>query len=283
MATQDKLRLDGLLFEPDSGSKIGIMHLHGRAGNFCANTFFGAMANVYTEAGFGFLTVNLRGHDHIADFRVGKTEQLKRIGAAFDIFEDCAIDIAAWLDFFRSKGYEKIILQGHSQGGAKAVYFLNEETRNDVVALVLISPADAVGLLKKHSKEIFERDLAEAKNLLAQGKGEEFLSCKVRDWYYVSAKTFINEFGENTAANIFPIAHSDDFIKLKNIKKPIPDFYGSEEDITINSPEIDLGIIAKNLVNKKSETFIIDGANHTYLGFEDQAANSVAKWIKEII
>ena len=201
--TGDKLRLTGLLFEPDKKSEIGILHLPGRAGNFYSNGFLDAMIESYTKAGFGFLSVNLRGHDHIADFRVGDTEQIIRIGSAFDIFEDCVIDIEAWLEFFRARGYKKIILQGHSQGGSRAVYFLDRKKPADVAALILASPADAAGLLKKYSKENFEKDLVQARAMAAEGRGGELLPRKIRDFYYAGAKSFVSEFSENAPANIF--------------------------------------------------------------------------------
>jgi alpha-beta hydrolase superfamily lysophospholipase len=281
--TGDKLRLTGLLFEPDKNSETGILHLPGRAGNFYSNGFLDAMIDNYTNAGFGFLSVNLRGHDHIADFRVGDTEKIIRIGSAFDAFEDCAIDIEAWLEFFRARGYKKIILQGHSQGGGRAVYFMDQKKPADVAAIVLASPADAVGLLKKYSKETFEKDLTQARDMVAQGKGSELLPRKIRDFYYAGAKSFVNEFSENAAANIFPIFENGDFGQLENVKVPVLAFYGSKENTVVNSGQIDLEIIARHLTNPKSKTFIIDGADHSYLNFETQIANSIANWIKEIL
>jgi len=283
VATQDKLRLDGLLFEPDLGSTTGIIHLPGRAGNFYANGFLDAMADVYTQAGFGLLSVNTRGHDHIADFRVGNTEQIKRIGSAFDVFEESVFDIEAWLDFFRSRGYEKIILQGHSQGGGKAVYFLNEKPSADIAALVLASPADAAGLLKKYSRKTFEKDMAESLAMIEQGRGDELLPRKIRDWYYVSAKSFAAEFVKNSKADIFPIFENGNFGKLENLNIPVLAFYGSKENLCIDSPEADLEIIGKHLKNQRSKTDIIDGADHTYLNFENRVAQGVADWLKQIL
>jgi pimeloyl-ACP methyl ester carboxylesterase len=280
--TSDKLRLDGLLFELERKSKIGILHLPGRAGNFYANGFLDAMVQVYIDSGFGFLSVNTRGHDHIADFRIGQTEQLRRIGAAFDIFEECVLDIDAWLEFFRARGYEKIILQGHSQGGSRAVYFLNQKLQSDIVALVLASPADAAGLLKKYSKQFFENDLVKAQDMVVQGRGGELLPCKIRDFYYVSAKSFVDEFGHGSKANIFPIFENGDFAKLENIKVPVLAFYGGKEDICINSPKQDLETIARHLKNPKSKTFIIDDADHTYLGFENKVSRSIVDWINKL-
>ena len=279
--TCDQLKMTGLLFESDAVSKVGILHLHGRAGGFYANAFLDAMAETYTAAGFGFLTVNLRGHDQIADFRVGDTDQIKRIGQAFDIFEECIFDIDAWVNFFRGHGYEKIILQGYSQGGGKAVYFLNEKLSADIVALVLMSPADAAGLLKKYDPLNFEKDLAEAEAMLAQGRGSELLPRPIRGTYYVSAKSFVDEFGKNTKANIFPVFETGNFEKLENINIPILAFYGSKENLCINSPKEDLVIIASHFKNQNSKTAIIDGADHTYHQREKQIAGLIAKWLKE--
>lgn len=281
--TIDNLRITGLLFEPEAGSKTGILHLHGRAGNFYGNGFLDEMIKVYTNSGFGFLSVNLRGHDQIADFRVGKTEQIKRVGQAFDIFEECVLDIGAWLEFFREHGYEKIILQGHSQGCAKAVYFLNEEPQSDIVALVLMSPADAAGVLKKNSRETFENDLATAKVMVGQGRGNELLPHPIRGTYYVSAKSFANEFGKDSKANIFPVFENGNFEKLENIAIPVLAFYGAKEDFCINSPKQDLEIIAKYLKNKKSKTNIIVGADHAYLNFEGRVAQEITGWLKTIL
>ncbi|MFZ3073549.1 MAG: alpha/beta fold hydrolase [Minisyncoccales bacterium] len=281
--TCDQLRMTGLLFEPEAGSKIGILHLHGRAGGFYANAFLDAMAEIYTAPGFGFLTVNLRGHDQIADFRIGNTDQIKRIGQAFDVFEECVFDIGAWLDFFRSRGYEKIILQGYSQGGGKAVYFLNEKPQTDVIALVLMSPADAAGLLKKYDPRNFEKDLALANDMVAQGRGNELLLRPIRGTYYVSANTFIDEFGDPTKANIFPIFENGGFGKLENIKIPTLALYGSKENLCINSPKQDLEIIAPHLKNPKSKTSVIKGADHTYHNREIQVASLIANWLKEIL
>jgi len=281
--TCDQLKLPGLLFEPEAGSKVGILHLHGRAGGFYANAFLDEMAETYNAAGFGFLTVNLRGHDQIADFRVGDTDQIKRIGQAFDVFEESIFDIDAWVKFLRSRGYEKIILQGYSQGGGKAVYFLNEEPQADVIALVLMSPADAAGLLKKHDPRNFEKDLAEAETMVAQGRGNELLPRPIRGTYYVSAKSFVDEFGDQTKANIFPVFENGNFEKLKNIKIPILAFYGSKENLCINSPKEDLATIANHFKNKNSKTAIVDGADHTYHKQEKQVADSITDWLKIIL
>lgn len=71
--------------------------------------------------------MNTSGHDSIADLAIiGEKEQHKRVGQIFEKFEDCVSDIDAWLKFFKSKGYDKLILQGHSLGAAKSLLPLQE-------------------------------------------------------------------------------------------------------------------------------------------------------------
>lgn len=280
--TKDELRLDGLLFGPEKVAEMAVLHIPGRAGNFYANGFLDVMARIYTDNGFALLSVNTRGHDHIADFRIGATQQIKRIGQAFEIFEECIFDIGAWIDFLKSKGYKKIILQGHSQGAAKIIYFLNKNLLPEIIATVLMSPADASGLLRKYAPEKFVHDLELAKKMIADGRGEELLPKKIRNWYYISAKTYANEMGGKDA-DIFPIFDNGDFRKLESAKIPILAFYGENEDTLINSAQKDSEIIALHLKNEKSKTFIINNADHTYFGKEEEMVQAIIGWINFIL
>jgi pimeloyl-ACP methyl ester carboxylesterase len=119
--------------------------------------------------------------------------------------------------------------------------------------------------------------------MVAEGRGDELLPRKIRDFYYASARSFAAEFESGSAANIFPIFENGDFGRLENIKVPVLAFYGSKEDTVVNSAQIDLETIAKYLTNPKSKTFIINGADHTYLGFENQIADGIAGWLKKIL
>ena len=280
--TKDELRLDGLLFEPEGEAKAAVLHIHGRAGNFYANGFLDAMAKNYTEAGLALLSVNTRGHDHIADFRIGKTKKIVRIGQAFEIFEECVLDIGAWVEFLKSRGYRKIILQGHSQGASKIVHYLSQNQIPEIASMVLMSPADPSGLLRKYAPEKFARDLALAKEMMASGKGEQLLPDKIRDWYYVSAKTFANEMG-GKEPNIFPIFDNGDFGKLESINLPALVFYGQNEDTLVFGAQKDLEIIASHLKNPRSKTFIIENADHTYLDKKEFIARLIVDWVKGLL
>lgn len=283
--TVDNFRLDGLLFEPDQKSSTGILHIHGMAGNFYENIFLDAMAEEYTKAGYAFLTVNTSGHDFIADLAVmGEKEQHKRAGQIFEKFEDCVSDIDAWLKFFQSKGYDKLILQGHSLGAVKVAYYLHKKPSSDVLALVLASPPDMLGLARVEAeKKNFARDSAEAKKLVAEGKGKTFLSNIIWNWYYISAETYLDIVADGAATDVFPTLRGGNFRELENIKIPILAFYGGNDDAAVFSPEKDLGIIKKHLKNEKSRTLLIGTAPHSYFKHEKQTALAVVDWVKEIL
>lgn len=283
--TVDNLRLDGLLFEPAKKSSTGILHIHGMAGNFYENIFLDSMVEEYTKAGYAFLTVNTSGHDFIADLSiVGEREEHKRAGQIFAKFEDCVSDIDAWLKFFKSKDYSKLILQGHSLGAVKVVYYLYKKPESDLVALVIASPPDMLGLARVgEEKKNFERDLAEAKRLVADGKGKNFLSNVIWDWYYLSAETYLNIVADGAKTDVFPILRGGDFKELESIKIPILAFYGGTDDAAVFSPEKDLVVIKKHLKNSKSKTLLIGTAPHSYFKHERQVALTVVDWLKEVI
>lgn len=283
--TLDNLRLDGLLFEPDKKSKVVILHIHGMAGNFYENIFLDSMAEEYTKAGYAFSTGNNRGHDYIADFQiVGPKENHKRIGDAFEKIEDCILDINGWIEFLKQKGYRIFILQGHSLGAVKAVYYLGNYQDNPFVALVLASPPDMLGLVRVEAeKRNFERDLSEAKKLMREGKKDVWLKNKIWNWYYKSAQSYINFFADKSKSDVFPILRNGKFKELENVKIPVLAFYGGTDDAVVFSPEKDLEVIKKHLKNSKSETLLVGTAPHSYFKHEKQAAKNVVNWLKEIL
>ncbi len=276
--TADNLRLEGLLFEPDKKSSTGVLHIHGMAGNFYENIFLDSMAEEYTKAGYAFLTVNTSGHDFIADLSIaGEKESYKRVGQIFEKFEDCISDIDAWLKFFKSKGYDKLILQGHSLGAVKIVYYLHKKPESNLVALIIASPPDMLGSTRVEAeKKNFERDFAEAKKLVAEGKGKVFLSNMIWSWYYISAETYLNIIADGAEADVFPILRGGDFKELESVKIPILAFYGGTDHATVFSPE-------KDLKNEKSKTLLIGTASHSYFKHEKQTALAVVNWLKEIL
>ncbi len=289
VVTPDKLRLDGLLFEPKQKSRRAVLHIHGMAGNFYENEFVDAMAQQYTAAGYAFLTGNTRGHDLIADFRiVGPKERYKRIGNSRERFEDCILDIKAWLKLLKRQGYTEIVLQGHSLGCSKVAYFLSKVAAPEVKALILASPSDMVGL-GRVGKELknYRRNSAIAKRMIAQGRGSEFLPKPVWGWYHLSARTYLNFTTEGGAIDVFSILNHKraSFKVLKNLRLPIFAFFGGgkAEEASILPKEQALKILkSKATAVLRFDYAVIGKASHCYIGYERALAGRVVRWLKSL-
>src|SRR4051812_29408322 len=136
--TADHLLLQGQLYEPEHPWDVAVLHLHGMAGNFYENRFLDVMAHAYTGAGVALLAANTRGHDMIADFPLvaGDVPSARR-GVAYDVFAECVHDLRAWIDVLAARTTMPIVVQGHSLGGSKAVYYLHHSEDTRVGGLVL--------------------------------------------------------------------------------------------------------------------------------------------------
>src|SRR5947207_292188 len=111
--TRDGLRLDGVLSGPsnpkatagDSLAASAAILLHGVAGNFYTSSTFEPLIQKLQDLGLAVLSVNTRGHDSVFGASLGTVR--RRFGAAYEIVDDCRQDISAWIDFLKSRGYQR--------------------------------------------------------------------------------------------------------------------------------------------------------------------------------
>lgn len=103
--TSDGLVLHGLLTEPTEHTKTIVIHIHGSSGNFYGNNYFELLTNSVFDLGIAYLSTNNRGN-HIYELEKGNVYY----GVSLEKFEDCVLDINAWIEFALNKGYENIIL-----------------------------------------------------------------------------------------------------------------------------------------------------------------------------
>ena len=277
--TSDNLILQGLLSEPDILTGNLILHVHGMAGNFYENRFVDAMTKVYTEKGYSFLSINTRGHDFIADFSVaGDKEEYKRIGNFREVFEDCVLDIAAWVDTAEKRGYKNIILQGHSLGSVKVVYYQAKKNDKRIKKLVLASPPDMIGLTEADKNH--KNNFMLAKKMVTEGKGDEILPTVLWDWSYLSAKTYVDFGTRDKPIDIFNTYDKARPSLLSKIKLPTFAFFGSNDDAAILPKTEALQVIKSKATNcPRFDTTIIEGAPHSYFGHEEDVADTVIKWL----
>ena len=142
ITTRDGVRLDGMLQTPTAGAKAwpvdGLCFVHGTGGNFYGSTLFDAIAVRCLERGCAVLRVNTRGHDGISNAVTTKGGQ--RLGAAYEIVDDCRHDLSAWVDYLKERVGPRVGLVGHSLGAVKCLYALAQEASLAVERVIGISP-----------------------------------------------------------------------------------------------------------------------------------------------
>jgi len=141
VTTVDGYPLHGALSENTKNKKNILIHFHGSAGNFYSHSYLAVLARAANQLNWAYLSTNNRG-SYVYELELGT----KASGAAIEIFEECLRDIDAWIEFALARGYENIILEGHSFGTNKVQYCaLRGKYRSKIKALILLGFNDAFG------------------------------------------------------------------------------------------------------------------------------------------
>lgn len=277
--TDDSLILQGLLYTPSRKTTKAVLHIHGMAGNFYFFRFYNSMAQNFTNKGWGFLTVNTRGHDVASWTRIaGEKEDYRVIGNAREKFEDCLIDIKCWVEFLEKQGYKEIVLQGHSSGAVKVAYYQAKIKNPQVKGLILISPSDMIALAEaeKNRGEWLET----ARRMIKEGRGDELMPGILWDYYLISANTYLDFSLRDNPVDIFNLYDKNKPSMLRDITVPILAIYGEKDDASILPKEESLEIINKKAANcPKFDTAIIKDAPHSFFDHEEELAKVISDWI----
>ena len=121
----DGIEQPGILYTPDKETDKIVIHVHGLNGNFYENRFLDILAKSYTDKGHAFLTFNNRGCGFITELIKGNDFTV--IGGCLEKFTDCLFDIEGVINWVKSRGYHKIILEGHSYGCNKVLYYYHHK------------------------------------------------------------------------------------------------------------------------------------------------------------
>ncbi len=280
----DGVVLDGF-YNKLPKSRIAVLHVHGTAGSFYGNDFIGPLYNQLEKIGCSFLSCNNRGNGRFTMMTQKKpdgTSTRRQIGAAYELFIESMYDINGWVEFLLADGYEKIFLEGHSVGCHKVLYFMeHSELCKHIAGVILLSPSDILGWQKSHFQQRFANDLQAAHQLIKEGKGDSLMPLEA---YVVpvSAKTFISFLAPQSEAHIFNYHDQESsFKELNKVTQPIFATFGTVGEIVVSDPGECAVIFKKNTRNSSNcKTQVIDGAPHSYAGYEDVLVSQVGQWIK---
>lgn len=287
--TSDGFELAG--FWMKSKSDTALLHVHGTAGDFYTHKFIEVEGQSLLKNNISFLTVNTRGHDVYADLRKhdGNRVEWKSIGGGFETFEDSVLDIQAWVDLLKKQGVKKIILQGHSLGAQKVLYYQYRAKNPLVVGQIHLSPQNDAGymLVKYGEKKYSEIDQI-IKKLIKDGKGKDLLPPELSIICPMSATTYSEYLLEDGAGTLHPYhnPNSKNWSAFENIKEKLLVVFG-ENDTFINHSckSKSVNAIVAMLKSKKTKGMtvkVIKEANHSYIGTENRLIKTISVWLKSM-
>ena len=260
----DGIEMVGILYEPQEKSNKIVIHVHGLCGNFYENRFLDILAKSYTNKGISFLTFNNRGTNFISELLKGNNFEI--IGGCYERFIDCLLDIEGAINYVKEKGYNNIILEGHSYGCNKVIYYYNKKKDNSISKIVLLAPCDIPQECAKFlGKEEYEIAKRESTKLINEGKQKQLINFSVNANGKISAGTYYNDFlpdGENDFIRYKDGENSKNKI-LNSIDIPVLIVFGdADECVLTENIETVKGYLNKNI--KNSNIQIINGADHSY-------------------
>ncbi len=278
---KDDIVSGGAIFVPpkESARPIAVIWVHGWGVNFYQPTYIN-IGRALAERGYTCISANTRMHDlgNVAAWRGSKRV---RGGGYWGVASEEVRDLAAWVDFAEARGFERVVLVGHSAGWAAVRRYQSEKQDPRVVGVVLAS-----GAVFAEARMTDPDQLAQATRLMAEGKGDDLIRDPKRSFpSFVSAATFID------IANT-PSQYKDFFgfreksPGVKRIRCPLLAFFGTNEREV--GTERDLEQLKASLWRlpegpSRVETVMIQGADHMYKGEEAQVADIIAKWTDKLL
>ncbi|WP_304819255.1 S9 family peptidase [uncultured Clostridium sp.] len=271
----DEIEQPGILYTPtDSTNKI-VIHVHGLNGNFYENRFLDILAKTYTEKGYAFLTFNNRGRDFITELLKGNNFTI--IGGSLERFKDCILDIEGIVNWVKEKGYNEIVLEGHSYGCNKVLYYYNQKKDNSIKKIVLLAPCDIPSEGKKFlSEKEYKIAKEESTRLVNEGKENELIDFSVMANGKIAAGTYYYDFlpgGENDFIRYVEGVNSKSEI-LNSISIPVLVLFGDIDECVLTQS---IEVVKQYLKNNINECNIqvIEGADHSYTGKYQELGNKI--------
>ena len=273
----DGLEEVGILYTPNNKTEKIVVHVHGLNGNFYENRFLDVLSKAYTDKNYAFLTFNNRGKDYITEMNKGN--DIAIIGGCLERFKDCLLDIEGVINWVKEKGYKEIILEGHSYGCNKVLYYYSKKKDQSIKKIVLLAPCDIPETVKKYlTQEEYDTAKLESTRLVKENKEDALIDYAIMINNKISAGTFYYDFlpgGDN------------DFIRYKDEEK-------NEVLSSIDIPTLIIfgdadGFVLSESIEKVENYFnanithanvqIIHNATHSYINHFEELKNIVENYI----
>lgn len=267
----DGVRLDGSCQRPTAaggGPLDAAVCVHGTGSNFYGSTLFDALGEALLGMGVAVVRVNTRGHDLMSAAATPRGG--RRLGAAYEVLDDCRLDLAAWADWARQACGPRVGLIGHSSGAVKSLYAAAHGL--GVAAVVAVSPPIlshswfAQGDGSREFLETFSRAVA----LAEAGEPAALLDVRVPLPFVIAASGFVEKYG--------PDERYDYRKFLGRVACPVLVTLGEAEVAT--NPAFQGAPRALAEAAPGVEVVTVAGADHFYSGGREALIEAVGGWLR---
>jgi alpha-beta hydrolase superfamily lysophospholipase len=276
VVTRDGVRLEGMFqpaVQPTSLRVDGAIFIHGTGGSFYSSTLFDLLAEGFRNHGVATLRINTRGHDGISTAVTARGG--RRLGAAYELVDDCRHDLFAWIDWLRERSGRRIALVGHSLGAVKSLYAAAFELTMQPECVVAISPPrlsyswfcenpERVEFLKSHE---------EAAERIQCGRPQSLMEVTIPLPMAITAAGYAEKYGSEERYNLLRF--------LTTVACPVLLTYGTVEvgnNVAFRQmPEV-LQPIAKR--HGQCEVRTIADADHYYTKGRADLLNTIVDWLR---
>jgi len=200
------------------------------------------------------------------------------MGMAHEVFTDCIDDIDGAINCASSFGAKNIYLVGHSTGCQKSVYYLAKKRSSLVKGAILLAPmSDFADVYTFVDKKIYNKALACAKKMLANGKSHELMPKNI--WPYVlDAQRFLSLHTPNSVEEIFSYATDREPKLLKKVQAPLLVVLAGDDEHKDRPMEQISDWFKKNCSKQNCEIKTIAGSQHKFEGHIDELVSLIKGW-----
>ena len=286
---EDGTELFGLVHEADGERDLAVIYVHG-LGSTARSHVSQGLAAVLPRAGIGLIRGDLREADLLHIDELPNAGEARKGGGAYHPFAAGVADVDVWVREALERGYQRIVLFGHSLGSLRSTHYVADRGRPELVGLVLASTADLIAMHEsRYTEDELERFLAMAGSMVAEGNGDEIMptECSVGLMRQpISAAAYVDRFGLQPSWDVMDLYERGSdraFRALSEVQVPILATFGTQKE-TIPADRVDavFELLAKQAARTPSFTsHTFEGAEHFYLGFSEQLAELTRDWISE--
>ncbi len=281
--TSDGIELQG--FWINNNSDIAVFHSHGSAADFYTQKFIEVIGEKLSSKGISYLTANNRGHDVYAYLRQHRDGKIRwtQVGGGFERFEDCTLDIKAWIDFLEAQGIKRVILQGHSLC-QKLVFYQYMKADPRVIGQIYLSPGNDASLMYSTlGQEKYRETNRMIKEMVEQGRDKDMLPKELTAVCPMAAIAYYGYLTEDSVGNIFPYHNpkSPKWQALSSIREPLLVIFGEADNLIKPSIEETSKLLKEKASASKDLTVkIVKNANHSFIGHENEVAEIIDGWVE---